>query len=238
MLLTWITIFFRDRDEVAPFAAELRQVLPRMPASKTKAWALVALGTQMWLSGEREAGLARCQAGFAMHLETGNPKGRFRSLMNFTEMAHKEGATELAVELALSMLPDVREHATRLHLSNQLGNIAAYFFWLGDVEAGSKAHLESAPLMWPDGSYWHLSILQNAVEWRYWQGDRTDAALLLGIIDKHIEAWPDGRQATEQMQRDRLGERLREALGEEGFHRLLEQGRALGLDDARHLAGM
>ena len=92
--------------------------------------------------------------------------------------------------------------------------------------------------MWPDGSYWHLSILQNAVEWRYWQGDRTDAALLLGIIDKHIEAWPDGRQATEQMQRDRLGERLSEALGEEGFHRLLEQGRALGLDDARHLAGM
>jgi hypothetical protein len=173
-----------------------------------------------------------------MHLETGNPKGRFRSLMNFTEMAHKEGDTALAVELALSVLPDVREHATRLHLSNQLGNIAAYFFWLGDIDAASKAHLESAPLMWPDGSYWHLSVLQNAAEWRFWQGDHTNAALLLGIIDKRIEAWPDGRQATEQMQRDRLGERLSEALGATGYQRLLEQGAELGLDDARHLAGM
>jgi hypothetical protein len=191
----------------------------------------------MWLSGEREAGLARCRAGFAMHIETGNPRGRFRSLMNFTEMVHKEGDTRLALELAQSVLPDVRQHATRLHLSNQLGNIAAYLFWLGDVEAAGMAHLESATLMWPDGSYWHLCILQNAAEWRFWQGEHTNTALLLGIIDKRIEAWPDGRQATEQMQRDRLGERLAEALGTDEFRRLLEQGAGLDLEDARHLAG-
>ena len=238
VLITWITIFFRDRSEAVPLVAELRDVLPRMPTSKTKAWALVALGTDMWLNGEREAGLARCQAGFAMHIETGNPRGRFRSLMNFTEMVHKEGDTALAVELAQAVLPDVRQHATRLHLSNQLGNIAAYLFWLGDIEAAGKAHLESAPLMWPDGSYWHLCILQNAAEWRFWQGEHTNAALLLGIIDKRIEAWPDGRQATEQMQRDRLGERLTEALGETEYRRLLEQGAELDLEDARHLAGM
>jgi hypothetical protein len=238
VLITWITIFFRDRSEAVPLVAELRDVLPRMPTSKTKAWALVALGTDMWLNGEREAGLARCQAGFAMHIETGNPRGRFRSLMNFTEMVHKEGDTALAVELAQAVLPDVRQHATRLHLSNQLGNIAAYLFWLGDIEAAGKAHLESAPLMWPDGGYWHLCILQNAAEWRFWQGEHTNAALLLGIIDKRIEAWPDGRQATEQMQRDRLGERLTEALGETEYRRLLEQGAELDLEDARHLAGM
>ena len=40
------------------------------------------------------------------------------------------------------------------------------------------------------------------------------------------------------MQRDRLGERLSEALGKDEFHRLLQQGGELGLDDARHLAGM
>jgi hypothetical protein len=92
--------------------------------------------------------------------------------------------------------------------------------------------------MWPDGSYWHLSILQNAAEWRYRRGEHTEAALLLGIIDKRLEAWPDGRQATEQMQRDRLGQRLAEALGEPELRRFLEQGAALGLDDARHLAAM
>ena len=92
--------------------------------------------------------------------------------------------------------------------------------------------------MWPDGSYWHLCVLQNAAEWRFWQGDHSSAALLLGIIDKRIEAWPDGRQATEQMQRDRLGKRLAEALGADEFRQLLEQGASLGLDDARPLAGM
>jgi predicted ATPase/DNA-binding winged helix-turn-helix (wHTH) protein len=238
VLLTWITLFFRDKAKAPPLIEELGTVLHRMPASKTKAWALVALGTQMWLSGDREAGLARCQAGFAMHLETGNLRGRFRSLMNFTEMVHKEGDTRLALELAQGVLPEVRRHATRLHLSNQLGNIAAYLFWLGDIEAAEQAHLEGAPLMWPDGSYWHLCMLQNAAEARFWRGDHSDAALLLGIIDKRIEASPDGRQATEQMQRDRLGERLTEALGEDAYHRLLEQGADLDLEDARHLAAI
>jgi predicted ATPase/DNA-binding winged helix-turn-helix (wHTH) protein len=238
VLMTWITIFFRDRSEVVPLVEELGGVLHRMPVSKTKAWALVALGTQMWLSGEREAGLARCQAGFAMHLETGNLRGRFRSLMNFTEMVHKEGDTRLALELAQGVLPDVRRYATRLHLSNQLGNIAAYLFWLGDIEAAEKAHLESAPLMWPDGSYWHLCILQNAAECRFWRSDHKSATLLLGIIDKRVDASPDGRQATEQMQRDRLGERLAKSLGEDEYHRLLEQGADLDLEDARHLAAM
>lgn len=238
VLLTWITMFFRDRSEVPPLTAELREVLPRMPVSKTKAWALVALGTDMWLNGEQEAGLARCQAGFAMHLETGNLRGRFRSLMNFTEMVHKGGDTRLAVRLAREVLPEVRRHATRLHLSNQLGNIAAYLYWLEDVEAANEAHLESAPLMWPDGSYWHLCVLQNAAEWRYWRGDHTEAALLLGIVDTRLRSWPDGRQATEQMQRDRLAERLIEALGEVNYLRLLEQGGELGLEDAQPLAGM
>jgi predicted ATPase/DNA-binding winged helix-turn-helix (wHTH) protein len=238
VLLTWITLFFRDRSEVPPLTTELREVLPRMPISKTKAWALVALGTDMWLGGEREAGLARCQAGLAMHLETGNLRGRFRSLMNFTEMVHKEGDTRLAVQLARDVLPEVRKHATRLHLSNQLGNIAAYLYWLDDVDAANAAHLEAAPLMWPDGSYWHLCMLQNAAEWQYWQGGYNEAALLLGIIDKRIEAWPDGRQATEQMQRDRLGDRLAKALGEAEYRRLLAQGAELGLEDARPLAGM
>ena len=238
VLLTWITLFFRAPEELGPLAEELRAVLGEMPTSKTKAWALVAVGAHMWLGGEREAGLARCRAGFAMHVETGNPRGRFRSVMNFTEMLHKEGDTRLALELAQSVLPDVRRQATRLHLSNQLGNIAAYLYWLGEIEEAEKAHLEAAPLVWPDGTYWHLCILQNAAEWRYWRGEHQQAALLLGLIDRRIETWPDGRQATEQMQRDRLGERLAGALGAAELQRLLEQGGALDLVDAGQLAGI
>jgi hypothetical protein len=40
------------------------------------------------------------------------------------------------------------------------------------------------------------------------------------------------------MQRDRLGTRLAEALGQAEFKRLLAQGAELGLEDARHLAAM
>jgi hypothetical protein len=40
------------------------------------------------------------------------------------------------------------------------------------------------------------------------------------------------------MQRDRLGERLAEALGADEYRRLLQQGAELGLEDARPLAGM
>ncbi|GLQ57161.1 ATP-binding protein [Devosia nitrariae] len=238
VMLTWITTFSRDRSEALPLVKELGDVLHRMPVSKTKAWALVALGTHMWLSGDREAGLARCQAGSAMHIETGNLRGRFRSLMNFTEIVHKEGDTRLALELAQSVLPDVRQYATRFHLSNQLGNIAAYLFWVGEIEEAERAHLESAPVMWPDGSYWHLCVLQNAAECHYWRGDHISASLLLGIVDKRVEAWPDGRQATEQIQRDRLRERLAEALGEGEYRRLREQGANLDLEDARQLAAM
>jgi hypothetical protein len=235
-LITWTTIFLHDRDEAAPLVSELRDALAGMPASKTKAWALVAVGMDMWLNGEREAGLARCQAGFAMHIETGNARGRFRALMNVTEILHKWGDTQLALELGQDVLPDLRRQATRLHMSNQVGNIVAYLYWLGDIAGAEKAHLESAPLTWPDGTYWHLCILQNAAEWRFWRGEHKQAALLLGIIDKHIAAWPDGRQATEQMQRDRLGEKLGEALGADELQRLLEQGDQLDLLDAEQLA--
>lgn len=236
VLITWTTIFFHERDEAGPLVKELRNVLAGMPTSKTKAWALVAIGTHMWLSGEREAGFARCQAGFAMHVETGNARGRFRALMNFTEILHQWGDTQLALELARSVLPEVRRQATRLHLSNQLGNIAAYLYWLGDLAGAEKAHLESAPLIWPDGTYWHLCVLQNAAEWRFWRGEHKEAALLLGIIDKHIATWPNGRQATEQMQRDRLEDKLSAAFGKAELQRLLEQGAQLDLLDAGRLA--
>ncbi|RYE08759.1 MAG: hypothetical protein EOP22_12125 [Hyphomicrobiales bacterium] len=238
VLLACITVFFRSIEEATQLIAEVDALLPAMPTSKTKAWALAILGIHMWLTGDRSAGLARCQAGFALHLETGNPNGRFRSVMNFTEILHKTGDTRLALDLIEEILPDLNRRAPRLHRANQLGNMAVYRFSLGDIEGAGDAYRQSAAIIPRDGSYWHLCVLQNAAEWQYWQGDEANAALVLGIIDARIRAWPDGRQPTEQRQRDRLGELLAAKLGEAAFARLLAQGERLSVIDADHLAGL
>ncbi len=238
VLLTCIVLFFRSFEAATPLVAEMRNILPDMPNSKTKAWGLVALGMHMWLTGDRLAGLARCKAGFALHVETGNPNGRFRSVMNFTEILHKTGETRLALELIDDILPDLYRLAPRLHRANQLGNIAAYRFWLGDIEAAGAAYRESAATIPRDGSYWHLCALQNGAEWQFWLGQAANAALILGIIDARIREWPDGRQTTEQMQRDQLGQRLADALGAATFEQLLAQGAGLSVFDADHLAGL
>lgn len=78
--------------------------------------------------------------------------------------------------------------------------------------------------------------MQNGAERLYWLGEHTNAALILGIVDNIIRNWPDGRQATEQMQRDRLGERLSAALGKPEYERLLAQGETLDLADAEQLS--
>lgn len=236
VLLAWVTVFFRPLGEAAPLLAEIRELLPAMPVSKTKAWALVGTGVTMWSEGETEAGFARCEAGFAMHVETGNPKGRFRSAMNFGEILHKGGDTKNAIRVAEEVLPDLRREGPRLQLANQLGNIAAYRYWLDDAAGGNAAHDECARLIPRDDSYWYVCFVQNGAERLYWQGEHANAALVLGIIDNIIRNWPDGRQATEQMQRDRLGERLAAALGKPEYERLLAQGETLDLADAEQLS--
>lgn len=237
VLLTVITVFFRTLEEAEPLVAEVRDILPAMPATKTKAWALAILGIHMWLTGDRAAGLARAEAGFALHIETGNPNGRFRSMMNFTETLHWTGETQLALGFLDDILPDLNRRAPRLHRANQLGNIAAYRFWVGDIDGAAAAYKESAAIIPRDGSYWHLCALQNGAEWQFWQGEHANSALVLGIIDARIRLWPDGRQMTEQMQRDRLGQKLVEALGQDEFERLLLQGAGLSVIDADHLTG-
>ena len=51
-----------------------------------------------------------------------------------------------------------------------------------------------------------MCFIQNDAERLVHEGDPTSAALLVGLVDKRLRQSPDGRQATEQMQRDRLDE--------------------------------
>src|SRR5690606_38459830 len=75
VLLCWISIFFGPEGEAAPLIEELQLAVAEEPSSKVRSWALVAMGIHLWLAGDTVAGLARCEAGLAMHVATGNPKG-------------------------------------------------------------------------------------------------------------------------------------------------------------------
>lgn len=236
VLTTWFTFFFWPGEE-AELIGELRALLTTMPTSKSKAWALVGTGCHMWEQGEKEAGLARAHAGLAMHRELKNAAGLFRSAMNFGEVLHRGGDTTAALTLAEEMLPDLRRRGSRPQLANHLGNVAAYRFSLGDVAGAIAAHQESATLVSRDGSYWHMCFTQNDAERLAHEGDPTSAALLVGLVDERLRESPDGRQETEQMQRDRLDRLLTEALGAATFKQLLVQGNALDLADATQLSG-
>jgi predicted ATPase/DNA-binding winged helix-turn-helix (wHTH) protein len=237
VLLCWISIFFGPEGEAAPLVEELQSAIAEQPSSKVKSWALTAMGIHMWLHGDTVAGLARCEAGLAMHIATGNPKGRFRSVMNLSEMFHKGGDTERSLRLVEEILPELRRSGASLQLGFHLNNLAAYHLSLGNPLAARAPLKEAATIVPRDGGNWHWCLLQNAAELMFVDGDSDVAALLLGFTDKCFEGWPDGRQDTEIKQRDRLLANLGRALSHDRFERLMQQGRSLSLFEADHLAG-
>jgi hypothetical protein len=124
-----------------------------------------------------------------------------------------------------------------LQLGFQLNNNAAYRFALGDPEGAVAPLYEAAEIVPRDGGQWHWCLLQNAAELLATRGSFDVAALLLGFTDKSFEGWIDGRQATEEMQRNRLAATLEAALTRPESERLIQQGRGLSLFEADHLAG-
>jgi hypothetical protein len=236
VLLSWISIFFGPPGEAAPFVKELESAVAEQPPSKMKSWALVAMGFHAWLEGDIVAGLARCEAGLAMHVATGNPKGRFRSTMNLAEMFHKGGDTERSLRLVEQILPEMRRSGPSLQLGFHLNNLSAYHLALGNPQAARAPLYEAATIVPRDGGNWHWCLLQNAAELIFFNGDSDVAALLLGFTDISFEGWPDGRQDTEEKQRERLVGNLWNALPPDRLERLILQGRSLSLFEADHLA--
>ncbi len=237
VLLAWITIFFGTKQEARPYVDELIEAIARQPSSKVKAWALVAIGVDMWREVDGPAGLARCEAGLAMHVAMGNPKGRFRSVMNLSEMLHNAGDTVRSIALVMSILPELRRSGPSLQLGFHLSNLASYNLALGHPELAREPLYEAAKIVPRDGSNWHWCLLQNAAELFRTEGEHHNAALLLGFADKGFESWPDGRQDTEQAQRDRLFRELSEVLSKPELERFMAQGRTLSMFEADHIAG-
>ena len=238
VLLTWITIFFRPLEEAPPLVAELDALLPRVPVSKVKSWGLVAIGIQTWAEGNAAAGLARAEAGLAMHLDTGNPKGRYRSAINLCEMLHKGDDTERALRIAEEVIPEMRRDGAPLQLGVMLTNMACYNYAMGRTEP-PKALLREAALHMPrTDSSWHWCLVQGMAELHAHEGRPEVAALLLGYTDQRFESWADGRQETEILQRDRILLLLDAVLPPAERDRLIEQGRALTHYEADHQAGL
>lgn len=237
VLLAWITIFFRTPGEAEPLVRELQELLPSLGNSKVKAWGLVAVGVQTWVEGDHTAGLARAEAGLAMHRELGNLKGRYRSAINLCEMLHRWQDTARALRIAEQILPDLRHDGSSLQLCIMLTNMAAYNFALGQPDAAEPLLREAILVVPRDGGHWHWCLLQGMAELAANRGAFADAALVLGFTDRAFEGWIDGRQATEEAQRDRLIAILGAALPDDECERLLQQGRTLSLFEADHLIG-
>ncbi|HEX2280477.1 MAG TPA: hypothetical protein VHG52_01820, partial [Thermomicrobiales bacterium] len=118
-----------------------------------------------------------------------------------------------------------------------LKNLAAYHVALDNPQAARAPLYEAATIVPRDGGNWHWCLLQNAAELFFVGGDAEVAALLLGFTDKGFESWPDGRQDTEEKQRERLLGNLEKTFAPEHLARLMQQGRLLSLFEADHLAG-
>lgn len=236
VLLSWITIFFREPVDAEPLVQELADLLPSMDNSKVKAWGLVAVGVQTWVEGNRTAGLARAEAGLAMHHELGNLKGRYRSAINLCEMLHRWDDTARALRIAEQVLPDLRRDGSSLQLCIMLTNMAAYNFALGQPEAAEAPLREAVHVVPRDGGHWHWCLLQGMAELAATRGALADAALVLGFTDRCFAGWIDGRQATEEAQRNRMIALIEKGLPDGEGERLLQQGQGLSLFEADHLA--
>ncbi|MDX8480991.1 hypothetical protein RFN28_21395 [Mesorhizobium sp. VK24D] len=229
--------FASRRPEAGPIFARLEALSGTLAPSKLKAWTLVSIGLWLLTGGEDVAGLAKCQAGLAMHRSCGNERGLFRSTMYLAEMIHRKQDHEGALTLAKGILPNLRERGSSHELGAQLSNLACYSMALGNSEAARDAINEAWKYLPRDHGSWHWCIIQNATELAARDGRLSDAALLLGFVDHCFDEWPDGRQPTEAAQRERIEAILSAQLEPESYAMLCGRGRSLSLFEADVLAG-
>jgi predicted ATPase/DNA-binding winged helix-turn-helix (wHTH) protein len=229
--------FAGRRSEAAPIFARLETLSGMLAPSKLKAWILVSIGLWLLTGGEEVVGMAKCQAGLAMHRACGNERGLFRSTMYLAEIIHRRQDHQGALALAKGILPSLRERGSSLELGAQLSNLACYSMALGDTVAARDAIHEAWKYLPRDHASWHWCIIQNATELAARDGRLSDAALMLGFVDHCFDDWPDGRQPTEAVQRERIEAILSRQLEPESYATLWECGRSLSVFEAEVLAG-
>jgi predicted ATPase/DNA-binding winged helix-turn-helix (wHTH) protein len=238
LTLEGFVLFAHRRYEQAyAMIAELESLAQDMGASKCKARALVVIGISYWNHGERQLGLAKCEAGLAMHRATGNMRSFVCSGICLAELVHQGGDNAQAIRIGTGLLREMRPAGHKRQLGYQLSNLAAYHLADGAIDQALELNLEAVEYIARDDSFWHWAILQNAAGIEIAAGDPRRAARLMGFIDRRYASFPDGRQPTEEFQRGRIMEQLAAALPPPELANLLKDGQSLSAFEADHLAG-
>jgi predicted ATPase/DNA-binding winged helix-turn-helix (wHTH) protein len=231
---------FLTRLEVDKFhamATQLTGLLPHVPASKLKARMLIVIGKDDLCYGDIQSGLAKCEAGLAMHRATGNTRSGLRNGLFVAEMLHFTGNTAKALAFGKTVLQVLDEAGYRLERGYQQSNLCAYCLALGQFDQARELLLEAVETVPRDDIFWHWALLQNAAALEAATGDPRRAARLLGYLDFRYGGTPDGRQNTEQVQRNSMIKQIEAALPAAEITILLSEGAALSPFEADYLAG-
>ena len=226
-----------ERLDLARIAiAEVEELIRGLETSKLKAFALAVIGMNQWLSGEKQKGLAKCEAGLAMHRATGNTRSGLKSALYIAETLHWGGDSPKAIAIGTGLLPDLRQAGYKRELGMQLHNLASYYLHANAVDQAREMHLESIEYFERDHSSWHWCMLQCAAGIEAINGDARRAARLMGFVDRVFDEFPEARQTTEDMERAHIFEVLQTALSPDELASLLKEGASLSLFEADHLA--
>ena len=226
------------RDEPARAVVEELEVLVRdMGASKLKARAIISIGLSQWNQGNDAQGLAKCEAGLAMHRATGNTRSGLRSGLFVAEVVHRWGNNGRAIAIGMDLLRELRElGGYKLERGYQLCNLAAYHLADGAADRAREALLDAVESVPRDDTFWHWAMLQNAAGIEALAGDPQRAARLMSFVDRRYGAFPDGRQHTEQLQRARIMERLAAAIPAPELAGLMKEGETISAFEADYFA--
>ncbi len=132
-------------------------------------------------------GLAKCEAGLAMHRATGNTRSGLRSGLFVAEVLHRWGNNARAIALGMDLLREIRElGGYKLERGYQYCNLAAYHLADGATDRALEALLEAIELVPRDDTFWHWAMLQNAAGIEAAAGDPRRAARLMGFVDQPL----------------------------------------------------
>ena len=172
----------------------------------------MTIGINRIAMGESSLGMAKCEAGLAMHNATGNTRSGLRSRLFVGEVLHQRGDNARAIAIGKSLLREIRAAGYKLELGFQLNNLVAYHLADGDVDRAREMLLEAVEFVARDDTNWHWCLLQNIAGIQAMTGDTRRAARLLGFVDRRFASFSDGRQNTEAVQRTRIMEQLTAAI--------------------------
>ena len=239
MLEGWSKTILLDDEGARAASAKMEDLAAGMPPSKLKARALVLGAVHKWTAGDKLLGRARLEAGLAMHIAMGNTRGYWKSIMLSAEIMHQKGDTMEAIALVLRVVPELQLYANAQEHAGQIDNLCVYYMAVGDYEAARPLVAECGARMPRDDKNAMWCIFQNASELLAHDGELESAALLLGFVDAGFASWEDGRQATEEMQRDRIIALLDAGdMSSARQENLFAQGGCMSLFEAEVLAGL